>query len=186
MTPRLPGQLMEYILSFVSDRDGNFEIYRMRGDGTGLVRLTYNGADDFMPSWSPDGTQIIWVRAVDQQNGVIYAMNSDGTNPHPVSQALRYLQHPHMSGNGLLISFDYDANLDGWNDIGLMNTDGSNLHFVKLGENLVDYWAGSWINLPYRDFTFSRINYVVYNSELYIRIHVCWQNSIFRIMVRDV
>lgn len=155
-------------LAFVSDRDGNLELYRMLGDGTGLIRLTYSSADDFMPSWSPDGSQIIWVKAVDQQNGVIYAMDSDGANPHPISPPLRFLQHPHYSGNAALINFDYDANLDGWNDIGVMNNDGSNLHSVKLGQYLVDYWAGSWVNILYRDFTFSRINYIVYQDQLYI------------------
>jgi dipeptidyl aminopeptidase/acylaminoacyl peptidase len=30
-------------IAFVSDRDGNFEIYKMNADGTGQTRLTHNG-----------------------------------------------------------------------------------------------------------------------------------------------
>ena len=30
----------------------NYEIYTMNADGTGILRITYNGADDAEPSWS--------------------------------------------------------------------------------------------------------------------------------------
>jgi hypothetical protein len=41
---------------FQTNRDGNFEIYKMNADGTGQTRLTNNSADDSEPSWSPDGS----------------------------------------------------------------------------------------------------------------------------------
>ena len=40
-------------VAFVSDRDGNQEIYTMNADGSGVTRLTNNEAWDSMPSWSP-------------------------------------------------------------------------------------------------------------------------------------
>ena len=43
---------------FMSKRDGNREIYVMNADGTGVVRLTDNGAGDWHPAWSPDGGRI--------------------------------------------------------------------------------------------------------------------------------
>ena len=42
-------------IAFVSDRDGNTEIYVMDADGGNLRRLTDNPAIDWDPSWSPDG-----------------------------------------------------------------------------------------------------------------------------------
>ena len=45
-------------IAFTSNRDGNFEIYVMNADGSGLARLTNNSATDLMPSWSPDGQKI--------------------------------------------------------------------------------------------------------------------------------
>src|SRR3990172_3868171 len=45
-------------LAFDSNREGNFEIYTMNGNGAGQTRLTNNMADDERPSWSPDGKQI--------------------------------------------------------------------------------------------------------------------------------
>ncbi len=156
-------------ITFVSERDGNLEIYVMQADGSGLTRLTNDISDDFNPYWSPDGSYIIWVRALDQQNGVLYAMNVDGSNPHTMSTPLRYLQHPSISKNGARIAFDYDANQDGWNDIGVMNIDGSNLRNAALGSNLIDYWAGSWTWIERRELLYSKVTYVLDQGHYYIQ-----------------
>ena len=42
-------------IAFVSDRDGNGEIYLMDTDGKNQRNLTNHPADDFAPTWSPDG-----------------------------------------------------------------------------------------------------------------------------------
>jgi len=39
----------------------NNEIYLMNADGSNPARLTNNPGDDFAPSWSTDGTQIVFV-----------------------------------------------------------------------------------------------------------------------------
>ena len=40
-------------IAFVSDRDGNMEIYGMNADGSNQVNLTNNPAEDRCPAWSP-------------------------------------------------------------------------------------------------------------------------------------
>ena len=47
-------------VAFVSNVDGNWEIYLMRSDGSGILRLTRNVAEDTDPGWSPDGKRIIF------------------------------------------------------------------------------------------------------------------------------
>jgi TolB protein len=66
-------------IAFMSTRDGNWEIYIMNSDGSGLKRLTENAAHDGLPTWSPDAQTIAFVS---NQGGVwaIWAMNPDGTN----------------------------------------------------------------------------------------------------------
>jgi len=49
-------------IAFMSNRDGNFEIYTMNADGTGATRLTNVSERDGFPSWSPDGTKIAFER----------------------------------------------------------------------------------------------------------------------------
>jgi Tol biopolymer transport system component len=37
----------------MSNRDGNFEVYVMNTDGTGLARVTTHPADEGHPTWRP-------------------------------------------------------------------------------------------------------------------------------------
>lgn len=71
-------------LAFVSERDGNSEIYSIDPDGTGLLRLTNNDAHDRDPAWSPDGKRIAFVsnRNVGLNIYVsdVYVMDADGLN----------------------------------------------------------------------------------------------------------
>jgi TolB protein len=45
-------------IAFMSNRDGNWEVYVVNGDGSGLMRLTRNPANDGLPTWSPDGSYL--------------------------------------------------------------------------------------------------------------------------------
>ena len=45
-------------IAFVSNRDGNPEIYVMNRDGSNVRRLTNHPAGEMTPTWSPNGTQI--------------------------------------------------------------------------------------------------------------------------------
>ena len=40
-------------IAFVSDRDGNYDIFVMDADGSNPTNLTNSPADDVMPAWSP-------------------------------------------------------------------------------------------------------------------------------------
>jgi Tol biopolymer transport system component len=68
-------------MAFVSDRDGNGEIYVMNADGSAQRRLTRNPASDGPPVWSPDGRKIAFVRVTDDLTfgSEIYVMNADGS-----------------------------------------------------------------------------------------------------------
>ncbi len=66
-------------VAFMSQRDGNWEVYRVNLDGTGLTRLTNNGANDGLPVWSPDGKSVAFVS--NRGGGwAVWAMNADGSN----------------------------------------------------------------------------------------------------------
>jgi Tol biopolymer transport system component len=65
---------------FVSDRDGNDEIYTCNADGSNVIRLTNDAAADGDPAWSPDGTRIAFIKHVNIYGGNLYIMNADGSN----------------------------------------------------------------------------------------------------------
>jgi TolB protein len=62
---------------FVSDRDGDKEIYRVDADGSDFIRLTENFADDSSPQWSYDKTRILFLSSAGASNH-LYTINPQG------------------------------------------------------------------------------------------------------------
>jgi Tol biopolymer transport system component len=89
---------------FVSDRDGNNEIYTCNADGSNVTRLTNNAAADEDPAWSPDGTQIAFIRDMGTWGGNLCIMNADGSNV--VQKTFTGdVKNPAWSPNGTMIAF---------------------------------------------------------------------------------
>ena len=64
-------------VTMMSMRSGNWEIYRLNADGSGLVQLTDNPANDGLPTWSLDGKSIAFVSDRGGTWG-LWVMNADG------------------------------------------------------------------------------------------------------------
>jgi Tol biopolymer transport system component len=67
-------------IAFVSDRDGNDEIYLIQPDGSAVTRLTDNPAVDRDPAWSPDGRRIAF-RSRRDGSSDIFVMEATGARP---------------------------------------------------------------------------------------------------------
>jgi len=120
-------------IAFVSDRDGNSEIYSMDADGGGQTRLTEDGGEDFSPAWSPDGQRLAFVSTRDG-NSEIYVMNADGSGQTRLTNSTAGDLAPAWTRDGSQIGFV--TNRDGNDEIYLMNADGSNQ--TNLTNNLAD------------------------------------------------
>lgn len=72
------------MISFVSERDGNPEIYVMNADGTEQRRLTKNEYADTTPAFSPDGEWIAFVSRR-QENWDIYLITLQGTRERRIT-----------------------------------------------------------------------------------------------------
>ncbi len=65
---------------FQSNREGNYDLFRMHADGSGQVNLTGSpGTMDIWPSISPDGQHIIYLTNSDNPWDS-WIMNADGAN----------------------------------------------------------------------------------------------------------
>lgn len=65
-------------IAFSSDRTGNYELFTINADGSGLAQLTNDPGYDDHPAWSPDGTRLAFTRTALLYRD-IYVMNADGT-----------------------------------------------------------------------------------------------------------
>ncbi|MCH8310695.1 MAG: PD40 domain-containing protein, partial [Chloroflexi bacterium] len=108
---------------FVSDRDGNDEIYVMADDGADQTRLTFEPTFDGFPAWSPDATMIAFESSRDGNNE-IYVMNADGSDQRNLTNHGDFDSAPTWSPDGSQITF-VSSRDGGALEIYVMNADGS-------------------------------------------------------------
>ena len=111
--------------------DGNRDICVMDGDGGDEIRLTDDPEWDEGPSWSPDGTRIVFNR-----NHHIYVMDSDGRNLMELTDG----SDPAWSPDGTKIAFTRFKALK--RQVWVMHADGGNqVQLTQWGENYNPAWS---------------------------------------------
>jgi len=94
---------------------------------------------DLHPSWSPDGTRIVFCSLRDTEFK-IYTMNADGSSKTRLTDNPAGDFDPSWSPDGERIAFV--SKRDGNEEIYIMNTDGSNQ--IRLTDNPAYKWRPSW------------------------------------------
>ncbi len=102
-----PAVAQRYAGTFVfqSDRAGNWDLYLIEADGSGLTVLTRNEADDRHPLWSPSGDRIAFC-SERTGAGDIYVMNADGSGLRRLTDHPRYEGAPSWGPTGEWIVFE--------------------------------------------------------------------------------
>ena len=118
-------------IAFVSNKDGNEEIYSMNIDGSNQIRLTNNDLKDSNPAWSPDGNKIAFEEQDKDGFNNIFVIDSDGD--HQVQLTTQGGREPGWAPDGSRIVFVserlppgrsiFDMNPDGTNQICLVKAD---------------------------------------------------------------
>jgi Tol biopolymer transport system component len=131
----IPRKLPPFI-AFTYNTPTVYGISLVRPNGSDSHLIGPNEANASEPSWSPDGTKILYTTGC-----IIWAMNADGSNPRPlIPQDARppgypcraNLEHPRWSPNGKRIVYSFSgpgaefarvANADGSHNHRVLNTD---------------------------------------------------------------
>jgi hypothetical protein len=107
---------LEGCMLFVSNRTGDFEIYKLRDHFDDLQQLTVSPGLDIDPDWSPDGKNIAFASDREEEAGFqIYVMNADGSDQKRLGQVQPgENSHPSWSPDGSQIAFQSkrDTNLN--------------------------------------------------------------------------
>ncbi|MCU0613245.1 MAG: endo alpha-1,4 polygalactosaminidase [Candidatus Eisenbacteria bacterium] len=94
-------------IAFQSDRDGNWEIYRVELTSGVVSRLTDDPCDDWQPNWSPHGDRIAF-QSNHTGNWEIYSMAADGSDLHRITDDPGEDTDPSWSADQTMILFASD------------------------------------------------------------------------------
>jgi Tol biopolymer transport system component len=89
------------------EREGNFDLYTARPDGTDLVQLTFDQVTGHEPSWSPDGSRIVFAAGAATFQDV-YVIGADGSAPRRLTDWEGVDLFPVWSPDGAWIAFASD------------------------------------------------------------------------------
>lgn len=127
------------LISYVSNQTDNFDIHIMDTNGTYLGNLTDHPADDFDPTWSPDGRFLGYVSNRDG-NPEIYIMDTETKEHRRLTHDPGIDSRPTWSPDGRWIAFVSDRG--GSSDIYKIDTTGEKIRrLTKIGKNGSPAWS---------------------------------------------
>ena len=119
---------------FASDRSGNWDIWVMNADGTGVIQLTNDIQVELRPVWSPNGQKIAFERGSD-----VWVMDANGASPLNLTNGVGAFNGlPTWSPNSQSIAFERDG------DIYRINANGTGLtQLTTMGSCFSPHWSKS-------------------------------------------
>jgi dipeptidyl aminopeptidase/acylaminoacyl peptidase len=102
---------------------GGLEIFAVDPDGGNKDNLTENEGSDFSPSWSPDGSKLVFTSYRGAADADIYVMDADGSDQTALTTDPAFDAEPAWSPDGSKIAFV--SGRSGTGQIYVMNADGS-------------------------------------------------------------
>jgi Tol biopolymer transport system component len=116
---------------------GDYALFVINPDGSGLRQLTHDTSSDWAPAWSPDGSRIAYLAVPPnvshppaERLWQIWVVNADGSDAHPLTNDHRYDNAVTWSPDGTHLAYiSHLVNNQDW-QIRVMRTDGTDNHVV--------------------------------------------------------
>jgi Tol biopolymer transport system component len=132
------------LIAFVSKQTGNNDIYTMNSDGSNVINLTNNPADDNFPVWSPDGMRIAFISNRDG-NENIYVMIFDGSGLTRITDDTGQDTNPLWSPDGTKIAYQSGTYSNPINtNIYVVDADGQNKKRLTNYLPNTTVWPNTW------------------------------------------
>jgi Tol biopolymer transport system component len=145
-------------IAFVSDRDGNNEVYVMDPDGSNQTNLTNHRTDDGMPCWLPDGKRVAFMGTRDSSCN-LYLMSVEGSEVTRLTHDQGYEGWPSWSPDGSRVAFVSDDS-----QIHIMNADGTDQYRLtnSVGGTSRACWSSDGTKLAIAVDTDGHMHYQIY------------------------
>ncbi|MBN2304233.1 MAG: protein kinase [Anaerolineae bacterium] len=137
-------------LAFHSDAGGDWDIYIINADGSGLHAITENDVDDLGPDWSPEGTQIAYHTRAWSDTYQIAIVDVNTLDARRITTGTDRATFPTWSPDGTQIAFTILSS-DGTN-IAVINTDGTNLRRLTTAPETDSFpdWSPDGLTIIYQ------------------------------------
>lgn len=133
------GSQIVYTKGVVAQNNTEGSLYIRSVDGGQERELTTMPGSEYLPSWSPDESQLVFINNHEGSSD-IYAIDADGSNLRQLTNTTSGEYMPVFSPDGSQILFQ--SNRDGGTEqLYIMDADGSNVRQLTAGE---PNWGGSW------------------------------------------
>ncbi len=158
-------------IAFVSDRDGDADLYIMSIDGSQVLQLTDNSTWDSPGSWSPDGRGLLYSADSANRSGLLMELPIIGGLPIEIPSAEADVRSPgayyaEYSPDASQIAFASSrVNED---DIYSMDEDGSNLRNLtntSLDKERMPSWSPDGSRLAFANFVFESVDFDIYTMN---------------------
>ncbi|TEU03771.1 MAG: Tol-Pal system beta propeller repeat protein TolB [Candidatus Aminicenantes bacterium] len=124
---------------YISNRDGNDELYMMDYDGENQTRLTFNKIVDYMPAWSVDAKKIAYTSYRGTEAGLYIYNPYEGVRKEVTSSGTNFA--PAFSPDGKKLAFCSTVE-EGNSEIYVANSAGTNIK--RLTFNIAIDTSPSW------------------------------------------
>lgn len=180
----LPLQTESNLIAFTAEQNGNAEIYTMHADGSGVINLTNNLANDYNPAWSPDGQKIAFI-SERTGNADIFIMNLDGSGLTQLTDDPGHDGFFSWSPTGekiIYLAGEKDINIDG--QLIIMSSDGRNKTFLTgRGSYVFLGWSPDGQKVVYQK---QNSDEGVQSSELYVMNTDGTQKQVWNVAVDSI
>jgi len=131
-------------IAFVSDQDGNQEIYLLNLDDMSQTNLTNDPGKDFSPAYAPNSASLAFVsdRLGEVYTNDLFVMEADGSNPTAIFPDQSGVAYPTWSPDSLWIAYSAYVNDPGGYAVWKAMADGSQQTVVA--DTPTNDWVSDW------------------------------------------